>query len=79
MAKLHYLLVNACGEDGHALPNMYQFARQVAETGCINAYALDGGQTTALVMDNTLVNRVLLNYQRKITDIIYFATAIPNS
>ena len=79
MGKLHYLLVNACGEDGHALPNMYQFARQVAETGCINAYALDGGQTTALVMDNTLVNRVLLNYQRKITDIIYFATAIPNS
>lgn len=79
LGKLHYLLMSACNEDGHALPTMYEFARHVTATGCINAYALDGGQTTALVMNNTLVNQVLKNHQRKISDIIYFATAIPNS
>ena len=78
MGKLHYLLVNACGEDGHALPNMYQFARQVAETGCINAYALDGGQTATVVMNDQVVNTVNFGSERPISDIIYFATALPS-
>ena len=41
------------------------------------AYALDGGQTAAIVMNDQLINKVSYGAQRKISDIIYFATAIP--
>ena len=78
--KLHYLLMSINEEGVYKnRVTINQAADLIYAKGVPNAYALDGGQTTALVMDNTLVNRVLLNYQRKITDIIYFATAIPNS
>jgi exopolysaccharide biosynthesis protein len=47
------------------------------QIGAKQAYALDGGQTAALVMNDRLVNRPDYGTQRKISDIIYFATAIP--
>lgn len=77
MDDLHYLLITANTEgDARAGTTMYAFAQQVYATGCKMAYALDGGQTAALVMDNVLVNSVYRGYQRKISDIIYFATAV---
>lgn len=80
MDELHYLLVNANAEEGlGAYPTMYDFAQQIYETGCRDAYALDGGQTATLIMDGELVNQMTMGYQRKISDIIYFATALPNS
>lgn len=80
MDKLHYLIVTANAEgDYHNVPTMYEFAKRIHETGCQMAYALDGGQTAAHVFNNALVNRINIGYQRKISDIIYFATAIPNS
>ena len=41
------------------------------------AYCLDGGQTAAIVMNDQLINRPVYGEQRKISDIIYFATAVP--
>lgn len=80
MDELHYLLVNANSEDDqHGYPTMYEFADRIYKTGCRMAYALDGGQTAAMVMDGELINQMTKNYQRKISDIIYFATALPNS
>lgn len=77
MDELHYLLITANLEgDARAGTTMFAFSDVVYSTGCKNAYALDGGQTAALVMDNVLVNRVYMGYQRKISDIIYFATAV---
>lgn len=79
MGELHYLLVNANAEGRYnTYPTMYCFADRIFETGCKMAYALDGGQTAALVMDGELINHVTKGYQRKISDIIYFATALPN-
>ena len=79
MDKLHYLLVNANAEGNqHSYPTMYEFAERIYQTGCRDAYALDGGQTAVIVMDGELINQVTHNYQRKISDIIYFATALPN-
>lgn len=79
MGELHYLLVNANAEGRYnTYPTMYRFADRIFETGCQMAYALDGGQTAALVMDGELINHVTKGYQRKISDIIYFATAMPN-
>ena len=80
MDDLHYLLMNANAEGKYkSYQTMYQFAEVVYQTGCRDAYALDGGQTAVIVMDNELVNRVTYGFQRKISDIIYFATAVPNS
>lgn len=80
MGQLHYLLVNANAEGRYnTYPTMYCFADRIYETGCQMAYALDGGQTAVLVMDGELINHVTKGYQRKISDIIYFATALPNN
>ena len=77
---LHYLVVNACGED----PGQYnrhtiaEFAAELEKMGCEKAYALDGGQTTVITMDGELISHPDFNEQRRISDIIYFATALPN-
>lgn len=79
MDDLHYLLVNANAEQGqHAYSTMYDFATRIYETGCRMAYALDGGQTAAIAMNGELINQVPHGYQRKISDIIYFGTALQN-
>lgn len=78
MDKLHYLYI-AAGMEGSAnsLMTMRTFSKHVAETGCKQAYALDGGQTTTIVLNNEVINHVNYGSERKISDIIYFATAIP--
>lgn len=77
--ELHYLLVSACGEQGYQNRHtIADFARNLQSFGVDKAYALDGGQTTVLAMDGKLINDVEFGYQRKISDIIYFATALPD-
>lgn len=80
MDTLHYLIVNANHEDPYYnVPNLAQFAKHLQETGCRHAYTLDGGQTAVIALDGRMINRVMFGFQRKISDIIYFATAIPNN
>lgn len=80
MDDLHYLLATVNNEaQWQGLPNINKFARRISETGCQKAYALDGGQTAVIAMDGELINNVTFGYQRKISDIIYFGTAIPNT
>ena len=80
MDTLHYLLVNAAGEpECPVYPTMYAFQNVIASTGCKSAYALDGGQTAAMMINGELINSVFGGYQRKISDVIYFCTALPNS
>ena len=57
---------------------MRMFAKNIEATGCRMAYSLDGGQTAAIVMNDQLINRPVYGTQRKISDIIYFATAVPD-
>ena len=78
MDTLHYIVVAANTTGPHQeIPTVAQFAKNVAATGCIHAYCLDGGQTATIVMNDKLMNRPVYGQQRKISDIIYFATAIP--
>ena len=76
----HYLTMNI----NCKLPNNYYLAtlRQAADAmiakGCVKAYALDGGQTATTVFNNQLINPVQFGWEREISDIIYFATALPN-
>ena len=78
MDSLHYIVVTANTTGPHqSIPTVAQFAKNIAATGCRMAYCLDGGQTATIVMNNDLVNRPVYGQQRKISDIIYFATAVP--
>ncbi len=77
--RLHYILATAnTSRFYQAVPTIYQFADNMQRTGCHKVYALDGGQTAAIAMDGELINEVVGGTQRKISDIIYFATAIPD-
>ena len=73
---LHYLLVTVSAEppyqERHTLG---EFSENLLELGCKKAYNLDGGQSATIVMNDKVMNHV---YERKITDIIYFATALQN-
>ncbi len=78
MDKLHYLVAVANWEGNQPDdPTVAQFQKVVATTGCKMAYCLDGGQTAAVVMNDQLINRPAKGEQRRISDIIYFATAVP--
>ena len=79
--ELHYLMVAANQDPDRGynnVPNMAQFGRQLQAFGAVQAYALDGGQTAVIVTNDQLINRPSYGYQRMISDIIYFATAIPD-
>lgn len=79
MGELHYLLAVANYEYPYLItPTIHRFATQVYKTGCDKAYTLDGGQTAVIAMNDMLINKVHFGYQRKISDIIYFATAVPD-
>lgn len=56
---------------------LQQFASLVAQQGVQTAYNLDGGDSCMLIFNGEKINDVRNKSTRKIVDIIYFATAIP--
>ena len=79
--ELHYLMVAANQDPDRGyeyVPTMSEFGRQLFAFGAEQAYALDGGQTAVIVTNDKLINRPSYGYQRAISDIIYFATALPD-
>lgn len=56
-----------------------RLAEVMQEKGCRFAYNMDGGQTGALMFNNELFNVVAYGGQREVSDIMYFASAIPNN
>lgn len=76
MDELHYLLVIASIEPPYEKGILLtEFAEVLDGFGCKMAYNLDGGRSGTLVMNNELQNYII---ERPVSDIIYFATAIPN-
>lgn len=76
----HYLTLNI----NMRLNSPYVFWQTVKELGeammkygCEKAYTLDGGQTATTVINNQLINDVQFGEERPVSDIIYFATAVP--
>lgn len=79
MGELHYTVVVANGRSGYYnLPDIISFADVMESIGCIQAYTLDGGQTGVIAMDGDMINPVQYGSQRQISDIFYFATALPD-
>jgi len=75
---LHYFLMTINYEgDCTVTSTINQSAQFMYDKGCQKAYALDGGQTSVMVMQGQTVNKVDWGSERIMSDIIYFATAIP--
>ena len=79
LGDLHYMLC-VTSFDG---PTMFMtttqtFANVLIRKGCINAYSLDGGQTAMLFTNDQVVNSISYGQERTVSDIIYFATAVPS-
>ncbi len=80
MDQLHYLMVVVGEENGYARrQQLHVFVDYLEQFGCREAYALDGGQTAAIAMNDRLVSSPDYGVQRRISDIIYFATALPET
>lgn len=80
MGERHYLMlaVNLGPDEGYRNTlTIEELAEFMMSLGVKHAYALDGGQTATIVANDELVNRPDYGTQRKISDIIYFATAVP--
>ncbi len=74
----HYLLAVANSAYYYAFqPNLHGFAARLHEMGVQTAYTLDGGQTGVIVMNDEMMSLVQYGSQRYISDIFYFATAMP--
>ena len=75
---LHYLMVASNQQGGYqGVFNTTNFADRLVRLGVRHAYAVDGGQTAAIITNDKLINRPVFGFQRPMSDIIYFATAIP--
>ena len=75
---LHYILMTVNYEDNHSVAaTLNEATGFILSKGVVKAYALDGGQTSTMVMNNHTVNRPDWGNERTQSDIIYFATALP--
>ena len=76
----HYLMmtINCEQPDHYVLVTLRQAADSMIAHGCYNAYTLDGGQTASILIGGQLINPVQFGVEREVSDIYYFATAVPN-
>ena len=79
LGKLHYLAmtINVLSPDYYVYVTLRQAADSMIAHGCKQAYTLDGGQTGSIILGNELINPVQFGVEREMSDIFYFATAIP--
>lgn len=83
LGDLHYLLCTIDGgttslgkrRDGTTVTEL---AKLMQSLGCVSAYTLDGGQTATMTVNGKVFNRVGYGSERPVSDIIYFATALPD-
>ncbi len=75
---LEYLLVAAEGraDDSKGL-NTSDLAVLMKDLGCIQAYNLDGGQSSMMIFHNRPFNHISNGSERTFSDIIYFGSALP--
>lgn len=80
IGPLHYLL---CTIDGRSKVSegvtVAELASIMSKKKCIVAYNLDGGQSSVLYFHDKAYNHVADGGERTLSDIVYFATALPDS
>ena len=79
LGECHYLLVTVNHENLYGTYSLTtgMVADTLQKMGVPKAYTLDGGQTASMIVNGDLINSVEFGYQRAVSDIIYFATALP--
>ena len=75
--RLSYVMVVAEGRGESVGVTQQELADFMYSLGCVEAYNLDGGGTAAMVYRGDYYNDLAGN-ERSISDIIYFATAVPD-
>ncbi len=76
VGPLHYKCICCAGPArGSSGMNLQVFTYFVADMGVKTAYNLDGGDSTMLIFNGEKINDVNNSSSRKISDIIYFASA----
>ena len=79
IGPLHYLF---CCVEGRSDASRGVYTSEMAQimydAGCVQAYNLDGGQSTTIIFNGKAMNAPLWGSQRVVSDVIYCATAIPS-
>lgn len=77
MGELSYVMVVVDGrlKDSPGL-NLWELRDFMAELGCRQAFALDGGGTTTMSFHFKTVNRPAYGGERNLSDIVYFASGL---
>lgn len=73
----HYLLMTI--NHGYNAPTatIAQTREIMVQKGVTDAYVLDGGQTAEIIMQHKVLNHIDFDAERAVSDILYFATALP--
>ena len=79
MGERHYLYMSLNHGNQEARWTINQFAQHFAERPVQTAYTLDGGQTQEIYFCGSCYNYMDFGVERPVSDIIYFATAIPEA
>ncbi len=78
MDSLHYFYMSLNhSPEKEARWTVNKFGEQMYARGLQQAYCLDGGQTSEVVFRGTPYNYIDFGGEREVSDIIYFATALP--
>jgi exopolysaccharide biosynthesis protein len=78
--KLHYYYMSLNHSPERAARwTVNQFGHEMYNKGLKSAYCLDGGQTSEIVFQGEPYNYIDFGAERGVSDILYFATAIPES
>lgn len=81
LGEHHYITMNMnCRmPDHYYYATLRQAADEMIKRGCINAYALDGGQTAITVVQGEFINPVQFGWEKLTSDVLYFASAVPEN
>ena len=77
MGKLSYVLAIAEGRGESAGVTQQQLAAFMGNLGCTQAFNLDGGNSAEMVFGEKIYKGMPGGAERGLSDIIYFATAVP--
>lgn len=77
----HYFTMNMnCGQgETYGYATLRQAADAMIKRGCIKAYTLDGGQTATTAVNGILKNPVQFGTEKRISDVVYFVSAVPEN
>ena len=81
MGPLQYVFVVVDGrQQGYSRGiTIKRLAEFMQELGCTQAFNLDGGGSATMVFNGTCYNKLVDDAERNISDIIYFASAVPET